>query len=165
MRIRDLISILLVVVVLLAMAWLDNSNHLYYPGGRGMVSVSSCFGYVAGGLIIIAAMCTVLGVGPGGIPKLTLHCVFGSILGVVVVGVSSGWLSSWQYMAKNPGEQIYIDWFSDVAGLLTFCLIFGGTLYLPYLSRSQVGETRCRKCNHVLRGLKEPRCPECGEAI
>ena len=27
------------------------------------------------------------------------------------------------------------------------------------------GETRCRKCQHILRGLSEPRCPECGERI
>ena len=26
-------------------------------------------------------------------------------------------------------------------------------------------ETRCRKCDHILRGLSEPRCPECGERI
>lgn len=26
-------------------------------------------------------------------------------------------------------------------------------------------ETRCRKCKHILRGVSEPRCPECGEAI
>lgn len=26
-------------------------------------------------------------------------------------------------------------------------------------------ETRCRKCNYILRGLTEPRCPECGEKI
>jgi hypothetical protein len=27
------------------------------------------------------------------------------------------------------------------------------------------GELHCRKCGHILRGLSEPRCPECGEAI
>lgn len=26
-------------------------------------------------------------------------------------------------------------------------------------------ETRCRRCGHILRGLTEPRCPECGERI
>ncbi len=26
-------------------------------------------------------------------------------------------------------------------------------------------ETRCRKCAHILKGLSEPRCPECGERI
>lgn len=27
------------------------------------------------------------------------------------------------------------------------------------------GEPRCRKCGYILRGLREPRCPECGEPI
>ena len=27
------------------------------------------------------------------------------------------------------------------------------------------GETRCRNCGYVLRGLVRPMCPECGEAI
>lgn len=26
-------------------------------------------------------------------------------------------------------------------------------------------ETHCRACDHILRGLIEPRCPECGERI
>jgi hypothetical protein len=26
-------------------------------------------------------------------------------------------------------------------------------------------ETRCRKCAYILRGITEPRCPECGEKI
>ena len=27
------------------------------------------------------------------------------------------------------------------------------------------GETRCRKCGYILRGISEPRCSECGEKI
>jgi len=27
------------------------------------------------------------------------------------------------------------------------------------------GETRCRKCHYILKGIREPRCPECGERI
>ena len=27
------------------------------------------------------------------------------------------------------------------------------------------GETRCRKCGYILRGIPEPRCSECGERI
>ena len=27
------------------------------------------------------------------------------------------------------------------------------------------GETRCRNCRYILRGISEPRCPECGEKI
>ena len=30
---------------------------------------------------------------------------------------------------------------------------------------SAVEETRCRKCGYILRGITEPRCPECGERI
>ena len=26
-------------------------------------------------------------------------------------------------------------------------------------------ETRCRKCRYILRGITEPRCPECGTPI
>ena len=26
-------------------------------------------------------------------------------------------------------------------------------------------ETRCRKCQYILRGISEPRCPECGERV
>lgn len=32
-------------------------------------------------------------------------------------------------------------------------------------TRADHRETRCRKCAHILRGLTEPRCPECGERI
>jgi hypothetical protein len=27
------------------------------------------------------------------------------------------------------------------------------------------GELHCRKCGYILRGISEPRCPECGEPI
>ncbi len=27
------------------------------------------------------------------------------------------------------------------------------------------GETHCRKCKYILKGISEPRCPECGERI
>lgn len=43
-----------------------------------------------------------------------------------------------------------------VAALLT-------TFFLR--SRGVCGDPRCRKCGYTLRGLSEPRCPECGEAI
>ena len=27
------------------------------------------------------------------------------------------------------------------------------------------GETHCRKCHYILKGISEPRCSECGERI
>lgn len=34
-----------------------------------------------------------------------------------------------------------------------------------YAPPARDGETHCRQCNYILRGLTEPRCPECGEKI
>ena len=34
-----------------------------------------------------------------------------------------------------------------------------------YRSHPPLDETRCRKRSYILRGLTEPRCPECGEQI
>lgn len=31
--------------------------------------------------------------------------------------------------------------------------------------QGELRETRCRRCGYILRGLSEPRCPECGERI
>jgi hypothetical protein len=43
-----------------------------------------------------------------------------------------------------------------VYGLLCLC---------PDIKSPSDGETRCRKCGYILRGISEPRCPECGERI
>lgn len=40
-----------------------------------------------------------------------------------------------------------------------------GWLLLFLSERRGDNETRCRKCSYILRGLSEPRCPECGERI
>ena len=34
-----------------------------------------------------------------------------------------------------------------------------------YRGASESGGPRCRKCGYILRGITEPRCPECGERI
>jgi hypothetical protein len=40
-----------------------------------------------------------------------------------------------------------------------------GILTYRYGPRPIDRETRCRKCQYILRGISEPRCPECGEQI
>lgn len=49
-------------------------------------------------------------------------------------------------------------------GLLLGFAVFGilGRLW-PLPARDR--ETRCRKCGYILRGIRGPRCPECGERI
>ncbi|HOW73631.1 MAG TPA: hypothetical protein PKY77_23775 [Phycisphaerae bacterium] len=40
-----------------------------------------------------------------------------------------------------------------------------GVLMRPFEPTPDARETRCRKCGYILRGISEPRCPECGERI
>ncbi len=40
-----------------------------------------------------------------------------------------------------------------------------GWLLIFLTDRQRDAMTRCRQCGHILRGLSEPRCPECGERI
>jgi hypothetical protein len=45
---------------------------------------------------------------------------------------------------------------------------FGPALIVALLLASRAArshETRCGRCGRVLRGLKEPRCPHCGETL
>ncbi len=45
-------------------------------------------------------------------------------------------------------------------------LVMYGGLTRIYGPRAIVdNETRCRQCRYILRGITEPRCPECGHAI
>ena len=33
------------------------------------------------------------------------------------------------------------------------------------VTKGTIVETRCRKCGYILKGLRDPVCPECGERI
>lgn len=59
---------------------------------------------------------------------------------------------------------------SGVAALIGMVILFGAIwMYIfEYRESDKVRtpkEPRCRMCNHILRNLSEPRCPECGEKI
>ena len=44
--------------------------------------------------------------------------------------------------------------------------VYGYLTRRYYLSLSSFdGELHCRRCQYILRGITEPRCPECGERI
>ena len=40
-----------------------------------------------------------------------------------------------------------------------------GWVMIWWNDRTEISVTRCRVCRHILQGLSEPRCPECGEHI
>jgi hypothetical protein len=68
------------------------------------------------------------------------------------------------YATPNAAEYKAITISTDVlyaVVVLSVCRI----LTYRYGPKHIDSETRCRKCGYILRGISEPRCPECGERI
>jgi hypothetical protein len=61
------------------------------------------------------------------------------------------------------GVAIAVAWLLPIVGLAF--IVYGVLTRLAGPSLPRDPETRCRRCNYILRGLSEPRCPECGERI
>ena len=68
-------------------------------------------------------------------------------------------------VAANPATNLAY-WILAICGGPSMAVLTYGLLTRRYyhLNRSG-GETRCRKCSYVLKGITEPRCPECGEPV
>ena len=65
---------------------------------------------------------------------------------------------------------VYGNWQSHTEAQVPAAVSFSvaaclGWVLLVVLEKRRDSETRCRQCGHILRGLSEPRCPECGEKI
>jgi len=58
----------------------------------------------------------------------------------------------------------WYGWARAVVPVLAFLAAIG-CYHLLAVRRLPTDETRCRKCEHILCGLTQPRCPECGEPI
>jgi DNA-directed RNA polymerase subunit RPC12/RpoP len=66
---------------------------------------------------------------------------------------------------SGPGG---FEWLILIAGMLACVGIpVAVVVILVVALRKKDGdrETRCRRCGYILRGISEPRCPECGERI
>ena len=60
---------------------------------------------------------------------------------------------------RSPAAWMPISLFLPIIGLVLLVILPKGDSVVGD------GETRCRKCGYILRGITEPRCPECGEKI
>ena len=69
-------------------------------------------------------------------------------------------LGQWSQEGRYAGALLLV-W--ALPTLLVTLAAFG--LLTHFAGTPRAHETRCRKCNYILRGLTEPRCPEYGEAI
>jgi hypothetical protein len=86
---------------------------------------------------------------------------------IVTIALAGLALFSWYFTSIGP---VYFNTFSHpevqiaMSAGLSFAACLGWVL-LVVLEKRRDTETRCRKCGYILRGLSEPRCPECGERI
>ena len=82
----------------------------------------------------------------------------------VGVGVTVGYASVLRILAGvgRDGTLMPLAFLSSYAVAV---LVYGLLTRRYYRAKGQDDETRCRKCDYILRGLTEPRCPECGERI
>jgi hypothetical protein len=103
--------------------------------------------------------------------RLIVAVVVGSLVTVallfagpwVLQWIEGGVISGWP---NQPVPAIVYVLAVDVTAL--FVLIAPGiviALWIALRGRPFPSETRCRKCGYILRGITEPRCPECGERI
>ncbi|MBN2447382.1 MAG: hypothetical protein JXO22_11680 [Phycisphaerae bacterium] len=108
--------------------------------------------------------------------RFGLHWIFRVGVATFIASVYGGlsvagrWRVHWDISravmkAFDVGEGVSgpVAWFAPIILLALGC---HGVLTLwlgP--ARQSDGETRCRRCGYILRGLVEPRCSECGERI
>ncbi len=86
-----------------------------------------------------------------------------NILITAFIGVLA--VFSWGF----TGYKAWVGWtvapmYMVISIMLTVCACIGWVMINIHEMRRD-GQTRCRKCGHILRGLSEPRCPECGTEI
>lgn len=66
-------------------------------------------------------------------------------------------------VARMPFQKV---WYVQLRLIIPTLAIAGALLTYRFMRNKQgVNETHCRHCDHILCGLSEPRCPECGNAI
>ena len=63
----------------------------------------------------------------------------------------------------RPNTTVIIGYFCVVIVLPS--MFYTAVAAIIRTRREFDNETRCRKCRYILRGIPEPRCPECGEPI
>ena len=88
------------------------------------------------------------------------------VLGVLAMLL---WLQGWWNGANPRGtwssnEMTNVSYPRAWATMLSIAACVGWVL-ITLTEAFAIGELRCRKCRYILKGLSEPRCPECGTPI
>lgn len=100
-----------------------------------------------------------------------MSVIGGGVLCAVVTAVLGRTIMFWIDEAVAWVLPIY-DWrfreLADALGVAVIALpglVVAVVMFAVLPDRRRDGETRCRSCGYILRGLTEARGPECGERI
>jgi hypothetical protein len=84
------------------------------------------------------------------------RAAIGALVGFVIA-VAAGLIMG----SVRPGGVFQPTEVLVITFIYFLCFLSGTTVAVRLPSR----QPRCRRCGYILRGLTEPRCPECGERI
>ena len=93
-----------------------------------------------------------------------MHKVNVIVVLTLTLAAALAWAHAWYRSWFFSGGIVFSSFASVLACSLTFCACVGWAM-VTFGRRHGGGETRCRKCGYILRGITEPRCSECGERI
>lgn len=73
-----------------------------------------------------------------------------------------GWRWEWSYCGLSPSADF--KYAVPLWPLILFSIAWGVYPFIPQYQRWRLyGQGRCSKCGYLLKGLRDPRCPECGQ--
>lgn len=90
--------------------------------------------------------------------------------GLVWDGTEIAWRAAIEWMPpslRRVGEPdaVLVPLLICLPAILVAFIVYGLLTRVLGSGAGADGETRCRKCGYILRGISAPRCPECGERI
>jgi len=96
----------------------------------------------------------------------SMHWFWRTTIATAVAVATGGLFVAVNYFVQYQPRSIDSD-IGFVIIVLTVTSFVGIIAYTELSARLSIDspETRCRRCGYILRGISEPRCPECGERI
>ena len=89
-------------------------------------------------------------------------------LSILTVGLTGYWRDDFIYylpMGINSFFNGYLSFHLAWSFLDMFVLVLLSSVISLFITKNHDSECRCRKCGYILKGIKKPECPECGEPI
>ncbi len=102
--------------------------------------------------------------------RFILAMVAGAMVTALVTLCTYPYVTAWilEPLARRGPGPLSSSTYATLAQVPTIAILALPGLLAAVLivaQRHRDPETRCRNCGYILRGIPEPRCPECGERI